>query len=409
MPKFTYSGESKVDGKPISETVEADDRYAVYEIARTNGHIVSSIKEAGKMSVGGIFDFKKLEAMLNRVKQDEIVMVSRNLSAMLNAGLSLTRALSVTERQTTNPKLKNTVAGLREDISKGSQFNEALAKFPKVFSRLFISMVKAGEEGGSLSEALQTIAIQMERSSNLKKKIRGAMIYPAIVISVMIILGILMMIYVVPTLSATFKELEAELPTSTTIIIGLSDFLSQHTILAIGAIIGFIVGVVALLRTRFGRRGFEWFIIHIPVIGPMVKETNAARTARTLSSLLRSGVDVVGALGITEDVVQNSYYKEVVKEAAVKVEKGKPLSEAFTAHDDLYPVLLGEMVAVGEETGQISEMLIEVATFYETEVERKTKDLSTIIEPVLMVVIGAGVGFFALAMISPIYSISEAI
>lgn len=409
MPKFTYTGQSKVDGSSVTETVEADDRYAVYDVARENGHIVSSVNEAGSFSASGKFSVKKIEALINRVKDDEIVMMTRNLAAMLRAGLALSRALSVIERQTTNPKLKSTVDAVREDINRGQQFNEALGKFPKVFSRLFVSMVKAGEEGGSLAEALDAIGMQLERASNLKKKIRGAMIYPAIVIGVMFILGILMMIYVVPTLSTTFKELEIELPMATQIIIGTSDFLSEHSIIAIGIMIGFIAAVMSFFRTRIGRRGFEWFIIHIPVIGPMTKETNAARTARTLSSLLRSGVDVVGALAITEEVVQNSYYKTIVKDSAARVEKGKPLSEAFVERTDLYPVLMGEMLAVGEETGQISEMLVEVADFYESEIERKTKDLSTIIEPLLMVVIGAGVGFFALAMIAPIYSISEGI
>lgn len=409
MPTFTYIGESKATGETVEESVVAADRYAVYDIARQNGHSVVSIKDKKKFSLSGFLNIKKLEAALNRVKDDELVVMSRNLAAMLRAGLPLTRSLSVTERQTKNPKFKEALGTIREDISRGSQFNEALAKYPKIFSQLFISMVKAGEEGGTLAEALDTISVQMERSSNLKKKIRGAMIYPIIVISVMIILGILMMIYVVPTLSSTFRELEVDLPASTQLIIGISDFLSNHSIIALLGVILFFIMATAAFRTRFGQRSFEWSIIRFPIIGTLVKETNAARTARTLSSLLRSGVDVVNALTITEEVVQNSFYKTIVRDAAIRVEKGKPLSEAFIENEYLYPILVGEMVAVGEETGQISVMLEEVADFYEEEVERKTKDLSTVIEPILMVVIGAGVGFFALAMISPIYSISEGI
>lgn len=168
-----------------------------------------------------------------------------------------------------------------------------------------------------------------------------------------------------------------------------------------------VVGVVYFFKTKVGRIVSSWTVVRLPAIGTMAKETNAARTARTLSSLLDSGVDVIQAIEITEEVVQNVFYKEVLREARARVEKGTALSEVFVERKDLYPILVGEMILVGEETGQIAGMLKELAQFYETEVERKTKDLSTIIEPLLMVVIGAGVGFFALAMIAPIYSISD--
>jgi type IV pilus assembly protein PilC len=200
-----------------------------------------------------------------------------------------------------------------------------------------------------------------------------------------------------------------ELPLTTRILIGTSQFMTEHGLLVlVGAIFG-VVCVIGFGRTHIGRRFFHRVLIHIPVIGNLVKQTNAAYTGRTLSSLLSSGVDVIGAIDITKDVIQNVHYKDVLAEAHANVEKGNPLSESFIAHEALYPILVGEMIAVGEETGNISAMLTEIATFYETEVEQKTKDLSTIIEPILMVVIGATVGFFALAMIAPIYSIGDSI
>jgi type IV pilus assembly protein PilC len=284
-----------------------------------------------------------------------------------------------------------------------------LKQFPNVFTQLYVAMVRAGEESGSLAPSLQSIAMQLERSSNLRKKIRGAMVYPVIVISVMLIIGVLMMIYVIPTITATFLKLEIELPLTTRIIIWLSDFLSEHGLLALLGFIGVVVGLISFSRTMLGKRVFHSVLIHLPVIGNLAKETNSAYTARTLSSLLSSGVDVVGAISITEDVLQNVYYKDVLKKAAARVEKGDPLSGTFLEEEHLYPILVGEMISVGEETGQISGMLSQVADFYENEVEQKTKDLSTIIEPILMVTIGAGVGFFALAMIAPIYSITDSI
>jgi type IV pilus assembly protein PilC len=393
----------------VTETVEAADKYAVYEIARTNGHTILSVAPARKFSLSTLVNMERINYFLSRVKQDELVMMTRNLSSMLKAGLPLSRAISVIERQSKNPRIKGTMVEIRESISRGDPFHEALRKFPETFSPLYVAMVRAGEESGGMIEALKTISLQLERSSSLRKKIKGAMIYPAIVISVMLLIGVLMMIYVVPTLTGTFLKLNIELPMTTRVIIGTSQFLSNHGLLALAGFIVIVGGIVSAARTQLGKRILHFSYLKIPIIGTLVRQTNSAYTARTLSSLLASGVDVIGALNITEDVLQNIHYKKVLKEAAVKVEKGSPLSETFIAHENLYPILVGEMVLVGEETGQISEMLTEIANFYENEVEQKTKDLSTIIEPVLMVTIGAGVGFFALAMIAPIYSISDSI
>lgn len=408
MPTFTYTGTDS-DGKKVTEKVTADDRFAVYDIARTNGHVVDEVKDANRRQLKALLNMERLNYYLSRVKDDELVMMTRNLGSMLVAGLPLSRSLSVIERQSSNPRLKAVVHDVADQIERGSQFNEALAKYPKVFSDLYISMVRAGEEGGTLAEALHTLGTQMERSSSLKKKIKGAMIYPSIVLIIMVVIGVLMMIYVMPSITSTFTDLEVELPTTTKVLIGTSNFMVAHTLLVLVGMVASIVGFLYALKTNPGKKVFHWVIIHLPVIGTMVKEANSAQMSRTLSSLLHSGVDVILAINITRDVVQNVYYKPILQEAATRVEKGTALSETFIEHNDLYPVLVGEMILVGEETGEISQMLEQLAVFYENEVEQKTKDLSTIIEPLLMVVIGGTVGFFALAMIAPIYSISDSI
>ncbi len=408
MNRFTYKG-TNTEGKKVSVTVEAADRYAVYDLARQNGHAVTHIAEAEGFSLSRLLNIEKVNYFLSKVKLDELVMSTRNMASMLRAGLPLSRALSVIERQTKNPRMKGIMASVRENISKGKQFNEALSEYPGTFSKLYVAMVRAGEESGSLAPALETISLQLERASNLRKKIKGAMIYPAIVITVMAIIGILMMVYVMPTITATFLKMNVDLPLSTRILIGTSSFFTNHGLLAVLGFVAVVGSIISFGGTTLGKRIFHLWLIHIPVIGNLVKQTNAAYTGRTLSSLLASGVDVIGAIDITRDVIQNVHYKDILEEARIKVEKGSPLSETFIAHENLYPILVGEMIAVGEETGQISGMLTELATFYENEVEQKTKDLSTIIEPVLMVVIGATVGFFALAMIAPIYSIGDSI
>ncbi|MCR4306823.1 MAG: type II secretion system F family protein, partial [Candidatus Yonathbacteria bacterium] len=204
-----------------------------------------------------------------------------------------------------------------------------------------------------------------------------------------------------------FKELSAQLPLSTQFIIFVSDMLIAHTVAIFSLLAAVIILLIAFFRTQRGKRILDFTFLRIPVIGQLVKKTNSARTTRTLSSLLSSGVDIVEALGITGDVLQNSYYKEVIAEAREGIQKGRPLSSNFLKAEGLYPLMVGEMMEVGEETGQLSEMLMEIADFYEGEVEEATKSMATIIEPFLMIVVGAVVGFFAIAMISPTYSLLE--
>ena len=406
--KFTYIGTTK-SGQSVKETVEASDRFAVYDLAREKGVIITYVNRADAFSVRSAFNMDKINAFLSRVSVDQLVLMTRNLSGMLTAGLPLSRALSVIERQTRNPRLKLVIADVRERIQKGDQFYQSLAAHPRIFDNLYIAMVRAGEESGSLSESLKLLSIQMEKSSALRKRIKSAMIYPSIVMVIMTGIGIVMMIYVMPSITGTFKGMGVELPGTTRVLIAVSDFMVANTVVFLGGLAGAVFGFIFFLRTRIGKLFWHWVILHLPVISPMVKEVNAARTARTLSSLLTSGVDVMRALEITKDVVQNVYYKPILVEARSAVERGEALSGVFIAREKLYPVFVGEMMMVGEETGSVGNMLKELADFYEKEVERKTKDLSTIIEPLLMVVIGGTVGFFALAMIAPIYSITDSI
>jgi len=328
---------------------------------------------------------------------------------MIDAGLSLSRALNILERQTKNLKFKEVIGHLSNGISKGGNLSEEMEKFPKIFPSLFTSMVRAGEESGSLTESLQVIGNQLEKSYVLQKKVKGAMLYPAIVIIAMVLIAVLMLIFVVPTLTDTFKELEIELPASTKLVIFVSDFLSQNTLASILSVLFVILSFIFAVRTKRGKYIFEFFILRIPVVGEIAKQVNSARTARTLSSLLSSGVDMVESITITKNVVQNHYYKEVLEKAEGEVQKGVALSTIFKEREDIYPILVSEMMEVGEETGKFSEMLMRVALFYENEVDVATKNISTIIEPVLMVFIGIGVGFFALSMITPMYSLSSAI
>ena len=245
----------------------------------------------------------------------------------------------------------------------------------------------------------------MEKTYLLQKKIKGAMMYPTIIFMVMIIVAFLMMIYVVPRLTKTFKDLKTALPSSTKIIIFISDFLAQNALLSLGGLILVIFGFFYFIKTSIGKSIMDSVVLKLPVISGIVIESNSAKTARTMSSLLSAGVDIVTAVKITGEVLQNGYYKRALKRLEAVVEKGDSMSSVFEKETKIYPAFVTEMISVGEETGKLSSMLLGVATFYENEVDQKTKDLSTIIEPVLMVFIGAAVGFFAISMISPMYSV----
>lgn len=403
--KFTVTLK-KEDGAEEKRVVEATSRFDVYAQMEKEALTVVSLTEGGDgLGMPSWLNIK----LTSGIKTEERITFAKNLSAMLGAGLTLSRALSVIERQAGGKGLKEIVTTLEARVKKGDAFHEALAEHPKVFSPLFIAMTKAGEESGTLADALKVVARQMDRAFTLQKKIKGAMIYPCIILFAIVVIGILMMIYVVPTLAATFKDLNAKLPQATQTVIAISDFMSSHVFLVFGMLIGFTAGFMWFSKTKFGSNAILAVALRIPVIGTLVRETFSARAARALSSLLASGVEMLSAIAITEEIVGDNRFGKVVGESGARVKKGDALSAAYIEHPKLYPVFFGEMIAVGEETGQVSGMLSQVAEYYENDVEEGTKDLSTIIEPMLMLFIGAFVGVFAISMISPIYSLSSQI
>jgi type IV pilus assembly protein PilC len=405
MPVFKYTAVEEKTGKKIKSTMEAANKTEVYTKVREGGARVTTVKQKGKFSI----DFSGLSSRLSTVGENEKIRFAHNLSSMLKAGLTTTRAISVMKRQIRNPRFVHILVTIEKNITEGKTLHDSLEQFPRTFSPLFIAMVRAGEESGTLTDSLKIISEQMEQAYQLKKRIRGAMIYPAVIMFVMFGIAMLMLLFIVPTLQSTFEDIGVDLPPATQFVIDTSDFVQNYPIVVIGGFIMLVLLVVLGKRTKTGGRIFEFGLIRIPVIGGLAKEVNAARTARTMSSLLTSGVSMLHAIAITRDVLQNSYYKDVMTDAGTRVEKGENFSKILIENDKLYPIFVGEMASVGEETGDISTMLKEVAEFYEEDVNARTKDMSTIIEPILMVIIGIGVGFFAYAMLMPIYSLMDSI
>ncbi len=379
----------------------AESKLALARILRAEGDTLVSVKEKKKGEISISF--------LTRIKTTDLIQFCRNMAGLLNAGVSLARGIEILERQTTNVKMKVVLHGIFETIKAGGSLSAALAKYPKVFDSLFISMMRAGEESGNLVGSLKEVEVHLERTYNLRRKIKGAMTYPLVIIGAMAIIGLLMMKYVVPSLLKVFSEFEVDLPFATKIVLWLSNAINHYFFFLITGIVGIGIGIYYLLKVDSVRKVLSIVILKLPAIGVIAKQTLTARTARTLSSLLKSGVSVTRSIEITRDVIGNRQYKAVMEEALKNVERGNPLSRSFQAHPDLYPIMMGDMIEVGEESGKVGEMLSDVAVFYEEEVDQKTKNLSTIVEPMLMLLIGGAVGFFAIAMMTPMYKMMESV
>ena len=407
MSHFTYKAK-KPTGEIYKGEKDANDRYELYKLLKESGEEIIQYKEtSGKgMSLKNI---SITIPFIGAIKTQDKINFAKNLGSMITAGLPMSRALSIIERQIRNKEFKNILAMLQKNIGEGKTLSQAMGAYNKVFSQLFISMVAAGEQSGNIANSLRIVGDQMDKNYALQRRIRGAMMYPCIIFVVMILIAVLMLTYIVPTLTKTFTELKVELPAPTKLVMFASDLVINHGLLVFAGIIAVIIGLSVWSKKMSGKKVIHIVVLKLPVFGSLIKEVNAARTARTLSSLLSSGVDVVESMRITKDVIQNIYFKDILDKAMFAIQKGDPISKVFNENTNLYPIFLAEMINVGEETGKIGEMLMGVATYYEEDVEQKTKDMSTIIEPFLMVFIGAAVGFFALAMISPMYSLVNVI
>ncbi|MDX1607850.1 MAG: type II secretion system F family protein [Candidatus Spechtbacterales bacterium] len=405
---FKYKAKN-TEGKTKEGEMEAKDQLELARILRDDGFYILEAK--AKSGSGGGFSFKNLATIdlnyfvdkIRGVPLEEKMMFSRNLSVMITSGIPLSRSLEVLEKQTQSPLFREIIQKMNQDIRRGKNFSDAVASQPKAFGKLYSSMVKAGEVAGNLDEALNILANQLEKQHTLRSRVRGAMMYPAVIITVMIAIGILMMIYVVPQLKAIFSDLGAELPATTRAIIAASDFLQVYWWMTPILFVAFIFGVKKSLDTQWGARAFAWLLLHMPIFKTLVRKINNANFSRTLSSLVSGGVPILEALRIVSDTLPNVYYKESLENAAEQVKKGKNLYEVLGQYDNLYTPLLLEMVQVGEEAGKLSDLLERVAGFYEEAVNETTENMSSIIEPILMVFIGGAVGFFAISIMQPIY------
>ena len=343
------------------------------------------------------------------VSVSEKLFFTKNLAVMLGAGITLPEALLNLSLQMKNKSFAKAILKIHQKVLKGEKFSLALSEYPHYFSELYQNIVMAGEESGRLEENLNLLATQLEKEAELKQRVKGALIYPAIIVVAMIVIGVLMFVVVIPKISKVFQELNVELPKTTKFILSLANFFSTNWYFVFFFTFLILIFIFQFLKTKFGKKIFDKILISLPIIGDLSKKQNCAMLARSLASLLESGISLPRALEITEKVLENVHFKKILLEGLEYVKKGKRLSECFKKYPQIIFPTLTMMLETGEMSGETTTLLKKIANFYENEVGEMTKSLSSIIEPILLLLIGGVVAFFAISMLQPIYSMMQAL
>lgn len=346
---------------------------------------------------------------LTSVPLAEKLFFIQHLGIMLKAGISLSTALKTLAKQTTNKRFARIIADISRNVEKGVSFTESLKPHEKIFGQLFINMIESGEISGKLEEVLKRLYIQFKKNHELVSKVKGALIYPIVILIAMSGIGTFIMIAVVPKITAMFKDFNAELPLATKLLIKFSDSLVANGLLYLVALIVVILIIVQLIKTKSGRYAFHGLLLKLPIFSPIIKKINLARFARTTSSLLKTDIMIIKSFQIAANVLGNVHYRQALMEMSDKIKKGGTINEVVANYPKLFPPVVAQMIAVGEDTGELDYILEELAEFYEGEIDQTMNNLPAIIEPILILVLGLVVGGIAVAVIMPMYSLTSAI
>ncbi len=398
---FNYVARTK-EGKIEQDLITAPSLKAAADGLRAKGLVPSSIKPVTKSQ--GFSDFL---GIFSRIKLIDKITFIKNLSVMVKSGLPVSKSLKILTEQTENKQFAKIIADISRQVEAGNSLADALAKYPAVFPSIFVSMVKVGEVSGNLDQNLNYLGEQMQKDYDLVSKARGALTYPVIVMVVLGIVGFIMFTFILPKLTDTFKDFSVQLPLSTRIVIAVVDIFAKFGIEIFVALIFAVIAFVYWRTTASGKAVIHKVVLYLPIVSGIIKKINLTRFIRVLSSLIKSGMPIVEALDVSSHVVGNIYYQKTIAEAAARVKVGSPLAAGFKKEPRLFPSLMVQMMEVGEESGTTDTILAEVANFYESEVDQTMKNLSSILEPVIMVIIGTVVGILALALITPIYNITQ--
>ena len=407
MAQFEYLVRDK-EGKNLTGVQEAVDVNTIVSWLREQGYLIIRVTESKpKFSL-----FSKQTGVRTkkgrRIKADDLVVLSRQLATMVEAGVPLVQALSILGEQSDNASLQRVISVLHADVEGGKSLSEALEKHKKVFSNLFISMVRAGESSGNLEEILDRLATYIEKTSNLQKKVKSALIYPTVVAVMAFVITFAMLTWVIPQFADIFKSLNAPLPTPTRVLISVSDALRHNIILVIGGLIGgfFIIRYIA--STKQGRFWMDSRKLKLPIFGPLLLKVAISKFTRTLSTLIKSGVPILNALEIVGKTAGNTQIERIVDEVRVSIKEGESISGPL-GKKKIFPSMVVRMIAIGEETGELDKMLEKISDFYDVQVDTAVEGLTSLIEPLVIAFLGVVIGSIVIAMFLPILTLTSAI
>jgi type IV pilus assembly protein PilC len=399
MPTYTYRTRDR-QGELLTATVEAEDELSLASSLRSLGYSVISIEKEAQLKTK-LTDFWQ---KIRKTHQYELIFFSRQLSSLLKSGIPIIVALSSIVEQTKNKLLKETINAVLKDIQSGVSFSEALAKHPDIFSDLFVSMVKVAETAGMLDEILERLAQLNMQELEVKTRIKSAMTYPLILVTVAIIIVSFLLINIIPKFVVVFETYEAKLPLATQILLGISFLVRRLWLLVIAAVGIFIFWFRGYIKTEKGRYKFDFYLLRLPLFGQLYLKLIVARFTRTLGALVKSGVSILEALSVTEKTVGNSVISRVIDNIRSAITEGQSLTKPFKA-SGVFPPTVIQMVSLGEKSGKLDQMLTEVASFYDREVDYTIRNITTALEPLLLLAMGAMVAFIALSVLLPIFNL----
>jgi type IV pilus assembly protein PilC len=405
MATFSYTARDKT-GKVSQGTLVAADRAVA--VASLTGRDLTPVLVKEAETKSGNFGLALLKKSRGKVKLQDRVIFSRQFSTMVNAGVPITKSLGILHEQTQSKRLKEAITDIAKRVQGGSTLANAMAEHTDIFSPIYINMVKAGETGGILDQVLDRLATQQEKDAEIVGKVRSAMIYPAVITAATLAAFVFLMTVIVPKLAVIFESLGSELPIYTKIMLAISKFMVTYGIFLGIALAAGIFGLFRYYKTPPGRHVIDTIALKLPILGPIVEKVNIARFARTFGSLLASGIPVLDALKATSSALSNSVFQDALASVAQQVKNGKSISDPIKASKH-FPPIVAQMAAVGEETGQLDVILIKLADFYEKEVDAVVDGLTSIIEPILIIVLGAMVGAVVISVFGPISNLSTSV
>lgn len=403
MPLYKYEGIRKNDGKTVKGVLDADNEKSLRQALKRDGIMPTSTTVKGKGRDRDEVDFGRY---FNRVKKADIALITRQLATLTKSGVSLVESLTAVIDQCDKPDLKSAITDVRDQVNQGTSLSDAFAKFPQFFDRLFCNMVDAGEQSGTLEQVLERLSDFIEASDRLKNKVVGAMAYPAFMLFVGVVVINILMIVVVPKVTSIFENFDKELPIYTRILVSLSDFMANFWWLVLIAFVGGIWGFRNWKKTEKGKYAWHKFTLRAPIFGKLTMMVAISRFSKTLATLLSSGVPLLSAMDITRKVLGNVVLEKVIVDASKSIREGESISEPLKA-SGYFPPVVTHMIAVGERTGQLEAMLENVSLSYDAQVDAKVMALTSILEPLLIVLMGVGAGGIAAAVLLPLVQINE--